>query len=103
MPDVATTLNNFSWYYLFTKEYAESEQSARKALEFNTASFAKTNLAHAILFQNRFSEAEKIYKELSQTIYKDNETFTKTLLDDFDTLEKENVIPAERNADVEKI
>ena len=55
--------------------------------------WVKINLAHAMLFQNCFSEAEKIYKELSQTIYKDNETYTQALLDDFDELEKAGVIP----------
>jgi len=101
--NVAETLGNLSGYYLFTKEYLKSEQSARKALELDGASFAKTNLAHALLFQNHFSEAEKIYKELSQTVYRNNETYTQILLDDFDALEKAGVIPESRKADVEKI
>jgi len=93
-----------SWYYLFTKEYAQSEQSARKALELDgTYLLPKTNLAHALLFQNRFSKAETIYKELSQTIYQDNETYTKVLLKDLDELEKAGVIPEKRKADVAKI
>ena len=89
-----------SWYYLFIKEYAQSEQSALKALELDsTYIVSKTNLAHALLFQNRFSEAEVIYKELVQI----DETYAKVLLDDFNDLEKAGVIPSERKADVEKI
>jgi len=89
-----------SWYYLFIKEYAQSEQSALKALELDsTYIVSKTNLAHALLFQNRFSEAEVIYKELVQT----DESYAKVLLDDFNDLEKAGVIPSERKADVEKI
>ena len=94
--------NRLSWNYLFTKEFAKSEQSARKSLEFGRVQ-AKVNLAHALLFQNRFSEAEKIYKELSQTVYKNNETYTKTLLDDLNTLEAAAVIPEKCKTDVEKI
>ena len=95
---------SIAWCYLFTKEYAQSEQSARQALKLdNTQTWIKTNLAHALLFQNRFSEAEKIYKELSQTIKEDNETYTQDLLNDFDELEKANVIPEKHKGNVEKI
>ena len=102
-PQFAQNYGDLSWRHLFTKEYSKSEQSAREALKLNSASIAKINLAHALLFQNRFSEAEVVYKELSQTIYKDNETYTQSLLDDFNEFEEANVIPAERKADVEKI
>jgi len=103
-PDISQRYGSLSWHYLFTKEYSKSEQSARRALELDhTQTWVKTNLAHALLFQNRFSEAEKIYKELSQTIYTNNETFTKTLFEDFDTLEKEGVIPPKFSSDVGKI
>ena len=94
-PVLIENYGNLTWYYLFTKEYAKSEQFARQALELDSASFAKINLAHALLFQNRFSEAEAIYKELSK--------FTQLILDDLETLEKEGVVPEERKADVEKI
>ena len=94
----------FSWSYLFINEYALSEQFARKSLELDsTYTVAKTNLAHALLFQNRFSEAETVYRELSQTIYKTNETYTKALLNDFDDLEKIGAIPEKHKDDVEKI
>jgi|GEM_PF-6050541 len=95
---------SLSWYYLFTKDYVQSEQTARKALDLDSFYLSpKTNLAHALLFQNRFSEAEPIYKELSQTIYQDNETYSKALLNDFDELEKAGAIPEVNRADVEKI
>ena len=102
-PRLAQNYTNLSWYYLFTREYAKSEQSARQALEIDSTSLAKTNLAHALLFQNRFPEAEKIYKELSTTIYEDNQTYSQTLLEDLDTLEAAQAIPEARKADMEKI
>ena len=93
-----------SWYYLLIKEYAQSEQSARKALDLDgTYTISKTNLAHSLLFQDRFSEAEAIYKELSQTVYQNNDTYTKALLNDFDELEKADAIPKECSEDVNKI
>ncbi|MCL2131305.1 MAG: tetratricopeptide repeat protein [Lentimicrobiaceae bacterium] len=101
---LAENYADIAWYSLLTKEYAQSKQSARQALELDSTSFvAKVNLAHALLFQNRFSEAEKIYKELSQTIYENNETYTRTILEDFDVLETESAVPEERKNDVEKI
>ena len=101
---IARRYTNFSWKYLLINEYAQSEQFARKALELDSTIFvSKTNLAHALLFQNRFSETEAIYKELSQTIYKNNETYTKVLLNDFDDLEKAGAIPEKYKDDVEKI
>jgi hypothetical protein len=93
-----------AYYYLFTREYALSEQTARQALASdNSQIWIKVNLAHALLFQNRVAEAETIYKELSQTVYQDNETYTLSILEDLDALEKAGVIPEERKADVERI
>jgi tetratricopeptide (TPR) repeat protein len=104
LPVLMNAYGNLSWYYLFTKEYILSEQSALKGLEADSSQvWIKTYLAHALLFQHRYTEAEVLYKELSQTIYKENDTFTQTILDDFDALEKAGVIPEERNEDVEKI
>jgi tetratricopeptide (TPR) repeat protein len=104
LSDVVQSLNSFSWTYLFTKEYVKSEQFALQALEKDSAFvLAKTNLAHALLFQNRFSEAKKIYKKLSQTQKNNNETYTKTLIDDLDEFEAAGVIPEKCKANVEKI
>jgi len=104
LTSLATNHGRLSWYYLFIKEYDQSEQAARRALELDaTQTWVKTNLAHTLLFQGRFPEAEAIYKELSQTIDQGNETYSKVLLNDFDELEKAGVIPEEHKADVEKI
>jgi tetratricopeptide (TPR) repeat protein len=101
---IAQYYTSISYYYLFMKEYVQAEQAALKALEVdNTYLLSKTNLAHALLFQNRFADAEAIYKELSKTIYQDNETYTKALLNDFAELEKAGAIPEKHKADVEKI
>jgi len=101
---LAVANGNLSWAYLFLKSYHQSEMAAYRALRLdNTQLWVKVNLAHALLFQNRFSEAENIYMELSKTIEKDDKTFTPTILDDFNVLEKANAIPKNHKADVEKI
>jgi len=101
---LANNYGTLSWNYLFIKEYKQAEQSALKALKLdNTQTWVKTNLAHALLFQNKFSKAEKIYKELSQTTIKGNETYTKAILKDFDELEKAGVISEKSKVNVEKI
>ncbi|MCL2246462.1 MAG: tetratricopeptide repeat protein [Lentimicrobiaceae bacterium] len=101
---IALRYSSIAYYYLFIKEYVQAEQAAHKALELDPDYLlAKTNLAHALLFQNRFSKAEAIYKELSQTIYQNNETYSKVLLNDFAELENAGAIPEKSKADVEKI
>ena len=101
---LANRLGTLSWNYLIIKDFKQAEKSALQALKYDiTQTWVKTNLAHALLFQNRFSKAEKIYKELSQTINKNNETYTRVLLEDFDDLEKAGAIPEKHKADVEKI
>lgn len=101
---IAQHYTSISYYYLFINDFIQSEQAARKALDLDSSYLPpKTNLAHALLFQNRFSEAEPIYKELSQTIYQDNKTYTQALLDDFAELEKASIISEGNKTDVEKI
>ena len=101
---VARTLGTLSWNYLFIKDYKKSEQSAREALKLdNSQTWIKTNLAHALLFQNQFSKAEKIYKELSQIKRSENVTYKQVLLEDLTTLEKKGVIPEKQKINVEKI
>jgi tetratricopeptide (TPR) repeat protein len=101
---VARTLGTLSWNYLFIKEYKKSEQSARQALKLdNTQTWVKTNLAHALLFQNRFSEAEKMYKELSLIKRNENVTYMQIFLEDFEALEKAGAIPEKHKNNVEKI
>jgi len=104
LPHVAGALNNLAGYYLYSQEYMKSEQLAQEAIAFDsTALLPKINLAHALLFQNRYSEAEAIYVELSQTILEEDESYAQSLLDDLEALEKAGAIPEERKADVEKI
>jgi len=95
---VAATLSNLSWFYLLTQEYVKSEQSAREAWKLDSTELrSKAYIAHALLFQGHYAEAEKIYKELLQA----NEH--EVISDNFDELKQAGAIPEERKGDVEKI
>jgi len=101
---LAIANGNLSWGYLYLKEYSKSETAANQALELDdTQTWIKVNLAHAFLFQNRFSEVEELYWKLSQTIEKDDKTFLQTILDDFKEFKKAGLIPKKHKGDVEKI
>ena len=79
------------------KQYAESEQLAREGLAVDsTRHIIFTNLAAALLFQGKYTEAEKIYRQYMDEL-KDG------FLDDFRQFAEAGVIPKECEADVEKI
>jgi len=97
---LANMYGSLSWYYLFTKEHKLSEQAAYKTLEIDsTFTFVKTNLGHALLFQGKTAEAEKIYGELIN----ESELYTAALLDDFDQFERAGIIPQNAKNDFERI
>jgi len=105
LADVTRVLNNLAAYSLFAREYAKSEQYAREALTLAPEEWAtyKVNLAHSLLFQGNFLEAEEIYKELLQNDAEARHATSLQLLNDFDELEKAGAIPEERKDDVGRI
>ena len=93
---VVMALHSLSWSYLFVKEYAKCEQYTRQALELDPAT-SPLNLAYALLFQNRFSEAEALYQEILQ------DDDPQIIFDDLEELENAGAIPENCKTDVEKI
>ena len=90
-------LGSASFYAIFAKKYAEAEQYAIEGLQMDsTKHWISGNLAHALLFQGRYDEAENIYREYKDELKDD-------LLDDFKQYAEAGVIPPECAADVEKI
>ncbi|MEA2041034.1 MAG: tetratricopeptide repeat protein [Bacteroidota bacterium] len=100
---ISFAYGNLSWYYLFEKQFAEAETSARKALEYDkTQEWVKTNLAHALLFQGKDEAAEKIYKEMKNKPYTASEeysTFGEVFHSDLQELEEAGIT----HKDVKKI
>jgi len=95
--DYASTLGGQSFYAIFAKQYAEAEQYAHEGLAVDsTKHFIYANLAAALLFQGKYTEAEKIYRQYKYEL-KDG------FLDDFRQYAEAGVIPPECEADVEKI
>ena len=91
------TLISLAFYSIFEKQYAEAETYSRDALEVDsTKHIAYSNLAAALLFQGKYLEAEKIYRQYKAEL---KEGF----LSDFEEFSKTGVIPKNREEDVEKI
>ena len=89
---------SLSYYLLFLKKFPESEMSARWALEKDdTQTWVKINLAHALLFQNKYDEAEKIYEELKTSKDINGVNFVCSILKDFDQLEKNGITSGDVN------
>ena len=92
-----SVLVNLSFCSISEKQYAEAEAYFKEALEVDsTQHFAYGNLAAALLFQGKYQEAEKIYRQYKSEL---KEGF----LSDFEEFAKVGVIPKNREEDVEKI
>ena len=86
-----------SFYSIFEKQYVEAENYSKEALEVDsTKHVAYSNLAAALLFQGKYQEAEKIYRQYKSELKED-------FLSDFEEFSKAGVIPKHREEDVEKI
>ena len=86
-----------SFYSIFEKQYVEAEIYSKEALEVDsTKHVAYSNLAAALLFQGKYQEAEKIYRQYKSEMKED-------FLSDFEDFSKAGVIPKNREEDVEKI
>ena len=92
-----SVLVNLSFCSISEKQYAEAEAFSKEALEVDsTKHFSYGNLAAALLFQGKYQEAEKIYRQYKSEL---KEGF----LSDFEEFTKAGVIPKNREEDVEKI
>ena len=86
-----------SFYSIFEKQYVEAEIYSKEALEVDsTKHVVYGNLAAALLFQGKYQEAEKIYRQYKSELKED-------FLSDFEEFSKAGVIPKNREEDVEKI
>ena len=95
--DYAGTLVDQSFCAIFTEQFKEAEQFAKEGLSIDsTRHLIATNLAASLLFQGKYSDAEKIYRQYKSELKND-------FLNDFKLFAEAGVIPAEREADVERI
>jgi tetratricopeptide (TPR) repeat protein len=52
-------------YQILNKNFVVSEEFARKAFLNNSSNMCKKNLAHALLFQGKYEEAQSLYSEIA--------------------------------------
>ena len=96
-PYVARTLGNLSYHFLLTKDYEKAERYARDALAIDSNKiFVYANLAHSLLFQGRYQDAEAIYDKYQNDL-------KKMILDDFQKFKEYHVIPLAHKEFVEHI
>ena len=78
-----------AWYGLFVQNYKVAEQDARRALQLDpNQSFIKSNLGHALLYQDQFDAAMKVYLDFVDDATNFGGITNKSvLLQDFDDLE----------------
>lgn len=103
---LANIQGTISYSLLFAREYTNSESAGRRGLEHDsTQIWIYTNLAHALLFQGKYPEAEKIYLSLKGKMSEHDrtKTYTEILLSDFEELEKKGAIPLNSKNEVNKI
>ena len=94
---LAGTLGSIAYCEIFIKKYYAAEQYASEGISVDsTQTWIYTNLAAALLFQGKYSEAEQIYREYKSELKRD-------FLNDFNQFERTGVIPKEYEEDVEKI
>ncbi|MBB3841047.1 tetratricopeptide (TPR) repeat protein [Runella defluvii] len=106
--ELGSNLSNLAWYQLLEKQFKAAEQSEKEAINPTTfkktedydskIEWANTNLALALLFQSKYTEAENIYLVLKDKPYK-KATYKETFLADLDELEKAGIT----HPDVSKI
>lgn len=79
---------DLSFRYILIKKYREAEEAAMKGLFFDENQvWINTNLAPAILYQGRFTEAKELYTKLKNVEYKSGDeirVFKTVFLKDFE-------------------
>ena len=90
---LAQTCGNQSWYALFIKKFKEAEKAGRRGLELDASQvYIKTNIGHALLFQDKYDEALKVYQDYADDLQnRQDKTNVEVLIEDFDALEKAGI------------
>jgi tetratricopeptide (TPR) repeat protein len=88
---------------LFAKNFPAAESATRKALQLDEKQrWVTSNLAHALLLQGNYEEAEKIYKSLRNKKDEKGKPYKEIFLENLKDLEQEGVF-ALPNPHIEKI
>ena len=94
---LAECYNDLVFLYILTRQFDQMEKKSKEVLTVDSTNLiAHNNLAAAYLFQGKYAEAERIYRQYKSKL---KEHFLFAL----EAFAKAGVIPTERMADVERI
>ena len=98
-PYVASQYLGLSWYQLLARDFAGAEATARRGLQIDANKVSlNTNLAHALLFQDKYAEAEALHLQHKEAKLGE-ETWMQVIADDFKKLREGGI----DHADMKKI
>ncbi len=87
-----------SWAYLFARKFKEADSIGKFAMAMadqrhhsSSAAWIEANIAHALIFQGKYSEAEAIYLRMKDGLGKEEVPYTQIFLNDFNQLEKAGI------------
>lgn len=90
--ELAYAYNDLAWLLLRNKQFQDCELILNKALKLEQPiPSLQCNLAHSYLFQNQYEKAKEIYRNLSFEKTKDQESYRKIILEDFDKLKMDGI------------
>jgi len=106
---LARLYGNLSWFLIFDERFDEAEKAAKTGLGLSgfvksiyydeKTEWIHTNLALALLYQDKFEEAKQIYERFIGLPFNDEQTWVEAFLSDLDELEMKGIT----HPDVEKI
>lgn len=90
--ELADASGELSAYLLFTRQFPEAEQAARRCLELGEDhAWANVPLATSLLYQGRFEEAKSIYSFWGDVWYNREQYFREVFLEYIEELEAEGI------------
>ena len=92
--DLGRTYGNLSRLYIYANRFEKAEKVARQGLEIDPSlSYIQSYIAIALLNQDKFSEARKIYSQFKDQVYDErtNKSWNDLFLEDLQELEKAGI------------
>jgi WD40 repeat protein len=104
--DAASKMNTAAWYALLTGDFAKAERYCRQGLGYAPKNlYLPTNLAAALLLQNKMADAKKIYLDLAPIPFDEKRSYRDIFLEDLKSFEAkpELLKSVKKNIDAAKL
>ena len=100
---LSSLYGHLSWLYIFDKNFKKAEEAANMALSNdNNQSWIKLNLAHALLLQNQYDSANKLYESLSTKTYSKKQTYSSLISEQLEEIENAGLLSSQTLSQIEK-